>query len=371
MTEADLKPQTFYMPTRVRFGEHVLSEHGAELAVLGKRALLITGKRSADLSGVTGDLIPVLELAGIAWSRFDSVPENPDWNVIRAACAQFAEFRADFVIGIGGGSPMDAAKAVALLIGSDGWHGETPDLGDLSRACPIVAIPTTSGTGSEVTPHSVITDPVAMRKGGVSADVAFPRIAYIDPRYAFSQPPNVTRDTAVDALSHLLEGLYSTKRNPMLFPFIYEGVALIYKHLPLCLDCPDDREARFMLSRAAMLGGIVIAHTGTTLQHALGYPLTMELGLSHGLANGVVLRQVMELYFPVLERELNILFRRLGITCGEFFNWLERLDMRVGQTISDDFLERRVPEVLEARNLNQTPIVVTDALIRRIYARLR
>jgi alcohol dehydrogenase class IV len=371
MREDDRRTQTFYIPTRVFFGHGVLKEKGIEMAQFGERALLVTGRHSADTSGVMAELIPVLTQAGISTRRFNEVTENPDWDTVRRACAEYVDFRADFVIGIGGGSPLDAAKAVAIMVHNGSWKEASFDLKTVQSGKPIVAIPTTSGTGSEATPHSVISDAAANRKAGFSSEAAFPRMSFVDPRYTHSLPPNITRDTAVDALSHLLEGLYSNKRNPLLFPMIYEGISLIYKHLPLCLDCPTSEESRFMLSRAALLGGMVIAHTGTTLQHSIGYPLTMEYGLSHGLANGVVMRQIMELYYPVMETELNLLFRQLGIGYADFFRWLERLDMRVGKPVSGDFMENRVSEVINSRNTANTPVAVTEAQIRRIYAQLK
>lgn len=371
MNERITTPNTYYMPTRVHFGQQVVAHFGTELTAFGQRALIVSGRHSADQSGAIADLLPVLDQLGIGYERFNEIPENPDWGTIDRACEQFLQMRAEFVIGIGGGSPLDAAKAIAILCKHG--YGETPrpNLAGTTDGFPIVAIPTTSGTGSEVTPHSVLTDLSLRRKGGFTADAAFPRVAFVDPRYTLSLPSIPTRNTAIDALSHLLEGIYSNRRDPMLYPLIHEGVALIVKHLPLALQHPESYTSREALSRAALLGGMVIANTGTTFQHAIGYPLTMEFGLAHGLANGVVMRQVMELYYPAIEPELNLLFRHLGITYGELFQWLDGLDMHVDHPIAGDFLDERVPEVLKARNSGNSPIAITDAHVRRIYSQLQ
>ncbi|MCL1827788.1 MAG: iron-containing alcohol dehydrogenase, partial [Candidatus Cloacimonetes bacterium] len=235
---------------------------------------------------------------------------------------------------------------------------------------PILAIPTTSGTGSEITQYSVITNRETSIKAGFGSEKCFPKVSFLDPKYTLSLNARVTRDTAIDALSHLLEGLYSNKYNEFLLPFIHTGVKLIYDNLSLCLKDLSCIKYRHNLMLAANYGGIVIAHTSTTLQHSIGYPLTTVFGVSHGLANGLVMRQIMNLYEPHIKDRTDRLFVKLNITKDAFFKWLDSFEMVFEGKIDEVFLKNRVPEVLKSRNMTLSPCVVNEQEITNIYKTL-
>ena len=285
----------FYVPTRVFFAEKALGRASGEIIRLGKRPLLVTSRNAAKLSGALDDITSLLEKNDIRWSVFDQVSENPDLDTVMSGITAFAVNECDYIIAIGGGSPIDAAKAISLVAANKISKDNIYDTSQYKKAFPVVAIPTTSGTGTEVTPYSVLTNPQTGKKAGFGSPLAFPYLSVLEPRYTLSLSKEVTLNTGIDALSHLLEGIYSNKRNKVMFPIIYNGVKTIYENLPRLMKNPDNREARSETMRASLYGGLVIAQASTTLQHSIGYPLTTVYGVPHGLANGIVMRSIIEL----------------------------------------------------------------------------
>ena len=261
---------------------------------LGKKALLVTGKNSAQKCGALADVQKVLAELKIDSVLYDKVSENPVLETIIDGAEFFTKNNCDFLIGIGGGSPIDAAKAIALTAANKLDINSIYDTSAFKKTYPLVAIPTTSGTGTEATQYSVLTDAATQKKAGFGHDLAFPVLALVDPKYTLTLSQSVTLNTGIDALSHLLEGIYSNKRSPLLYPLICQGISLIYNNLSNVLDNPSDLDGRTALSQASLYGGITIAHTSTTLQHSIGYPLTSVLGVPHGLANGIVMQQIMD-----------------------------------------------------------------------------
>lgn len=361
---------TFHLPTRVFFGSEALRLGAPYLPQLGRKALLVTGRTSARKSGAWEDINWSLRQRGVEFVLFDEIEENPSLQSVHRAAEMCREHGCDFVIGVGGGSPMDSAKAVAAIVGSKLEGHEVWDAGRITDVLPVVCMPLTSGTGSEVTPYAVLTDVEHNRKAGFGTEAMLPRLALCDPRYTLSVPPRVTRDTAIDALSHLLEGLYSRLRNPLLYPLIHEGAQLILRHLTTAMAQPDNLPAREALMQAALYGGMTIRHTSTTLQHSVGYPLTAEFGVSHGLANGLVMKAMMELYRPVTGQLTDDLLRRAGHTPASFYNWLDSLDMTANVTLDDEFIHRAVEVTMHSRNMANNPFEVTKEQVEEVYRNL-
>jgi len=359
-----------YLPTRIIYGDKAVSQGSQYLKSLGKKALFVTGKSSALASGVQDDIISVLKQLQIEWVLFNRVQENPDLQTVMAGANVFTENGCDFLIGIGGGSPIDAAKAIALTAANHLDLDSIYNTALFKQTYPVVAVPTTAGTGTEATQYSVLTDAAAQKKAGFGHDLAYPVLALIDPKYTLTLSKKVTLNTGIDALSHLLEGIYSNKRMPLLYPLIYKGVSLIFKNLPKVLHNPSDLAARDALMRASLYGGITISHTSTTLQHSIGYPLTSVYNVPHGLANGIVMKAMLDLYYPYVSAELDDLFAYLSISRQDFYAWLDVFQMAAGVKISQDFIEAKIPEVLASRNMANNPFAVTAEDIRKIYLTL-
>jgi len=358
------------MPTEIFRGEGSLKQAGDRLAQLGNKALIVTGRRSARVSGALPDLLEVLKKLDIDHYHFDSIEENPELSVVQEGAGLFRVNRCDLVIGIGGGSPIDAAKAISVIAANDLEQRACYQPDQITRAYPIVAIPTTAGTGTEATPYSVISDRKLKKKAGFGNPLMFPTLSFCDPVYTLSLPERVTIDTAIDALSHLLEGLYSRKRCDLLFPLIYDGIKTIINYLEPAVKNPDNLRYRDKLLTASLYGGLVIAQSSTTLQHSIGYPLTTHYGLSHGKANGVVMRFIMELFRPAVDNELQRLFQHIGLEREEFYIWLDRWLTDPDLQLPEDFITSATEEILGSRNMAQNPLQVSGEEIKKILRKL-
>jgi alcohol dehydrogenase class IV len=274
------------MPTEMVFGAECLDELGARCETLGDRAFIITGKHSSRANGALDRALAQLPSAIV----FDDAPENPTTTVCEKAAEMCRAERRDLVVAIGGGSPMDTAKAVAGLALNpspcSAYFGR-----DLftNGALPIVAVPTTSGSGSEVTPYSVLVDAENHTKKTVGGRNLFPAVALLDPELTVTMPKSVTASTGLDALSQAMEGIVSKKPTPLGEALALQACRLVRDSLPRAVHDGADLEARSRMQLAAALSGCVIAQSGTTLVHGMGYYFTLEYGVGHGLANGLLL----------------------------------------------------------------------------------
>ena len=276
---------TFYMPVRVFEEENAVQNHAADLKKYGKKALIVTGKHSAHKNGSLADVTAALKSVEIEYVCFHDVEESPSIETIMKGRDVGLAEKADFVVGIGGGSPLDAAKAIALMIrkaDKDISYLYSPD-GD-SVSLPVIAVPTTCGTGSEVTPVSVLTNTPKGIKKSIPHKL-FPNLALIDGKYLAAAPFGVLANTAIDALTHLIESELNTKCSPYSHMCVDAGLKTWALSLPVLRKEkePDSRDY-FNMMRASMMAGMAITHTGTTLPHGLSYPLTVNLRVPHGKA---------------------------------------------------------------------------------------
>lgn len=356
----------YYMPTKVYWGSKVIASSDEDFTKLGKAALIVTGKRSAELSGALAEVTNIFRNQKIEYHVFDEVSENPELETVHRGAELFREKRCGFLTGIGGGSPIDAAKAISVIAANNLTGREIYEPAKITKAFPIVAVPTTSGTGTEVTPYSVISDKNVSKKGGFGNPLIFPVISFCDPRFTYSLPEQITIDTALDALSHLLEGIYSRNRCEFLYPFIFQGITTIIRSLEPVLSDPENYELRENLMRASLYGGIVIAQGSTTLQHSIGYPLTTHYGLSHGMANAVVMEKIMELFSSSVGDDLKALFTYTGYSREEFFNWLRKWIPLKRLSLPEAFVDSSAEEIMGSRNMAQNPQEVSVREIKAI-----
>lgn len=278
---------SFYMPTKVIVGEGCIKDHADLLRGIGKKALIVTGRSSAKKNGSLEDVKGALERIQVAYCIFDEIEENPSLETVQKARDFGTSQKADFIIGIGGGSPIDAAKAIAVMLKNTHLTAGTLINGESLESVPVIAVPTTAGTGTEVTQYAIVTDHNAETKKNIGHAV-FPKIAFLDANYMKDMSPEITIHTAVDAFSHLVESYLNVKSNVMSEGLVIEGLKLWGKCIPNLLNQDFNLACRHNLLMASMLGGVAIAQTGTSLPHGMGYALTYHKGLSHGLANGVL-----------------------------------------------------------------------------------
>ena len=277
----------FYMPARLYQEPEAVRRHGREISGLGRKALLVTGACSAKKNGSQADLLAVLTDAGVDYLVFDEVEENPSTETVMRACRSARAAGCDFVVGIGGGSPLDAAKAIALMLAHPDWGEEKLyEKGPDSRRLPLVCIPTTCGTGSELTGVAVLTRRARGLKGSIPYSL-FPDLALVDGKYLAYAPKRLIANTATDALAHLIEAYANRRADDYSRMLVDEGLAVWAENKDFLLGEEEASPRRYdRLMLASSLAGMSIAQSGTTLPHGLSYQLTLEGGIPHGAAVG-------------------------------------------------------------------------------------
>jgi alcohol dehydrogenase class IV len=276
-------------------GPGCIRENSKLFSRLGSKAIIVTGSRSSKLNGSEQDVRAALECEGIPYVVFDRVETNPSVQNVRDAAETARREGADFVVGVGGGSPLDAAKAVAILAVNNISDEELFSGVFPSKPLPVAAAPTTAGTGSEVTQYSILTYYAIESKKSVASEEIIPQLAFLDARYTETLPVHITVNTALDALSHAVEGFMSVKSTELSDFFAAEVMKILGQCLPCLTDVSRiDFGLRERLLYASMLAGIVITHTGTTAVHALGYQLTYFRHIDHGRANGLLLYEFLK-----------------------------------------------------------------------------
>lgn len=279
---------TLFMPTHILNEKNCVQNHAEELCSLGTNALIITGKHSSQKNGSLNDVKNVLNRKQIPYTIFDSVEENPSVETVKEAATIGIEKNVDFVIGIGGGSPLDASKAIALLIANPNKDERILFQQEPYSYLPVACIPTTAGTGSEVTPYSILTIHTEKTKKGISQKI-FPSYAFTDSTYLKTASQTGLINTAVDTLAHLIESFLNTNSNFYNRIYSEKGLQLwgSIKEDLLSYHIFDDTYE--VLMNTSTLGGIAITHTGTSIPHGLSYDITYELGIPHGKAVGLFL----------------------------------------------------------------------------------
>lgn len=284
---------SYFMPTKVVCGRDCVTASAAEFAPLGTHALIVTGKSSAK-NGALDDVLTALEKNGQRATVFDRVIPNPTIACVREGIALLVSAGADFVVAVGGGSPMDAAKAIATLAVQERSDEEIFAGGYAPAALPMAHIPTTAGTGSEVTPYAILTNDFKETKTSITSPAMFPRVAFLDGKYMKDLPTMSAVNTAMDAFSHAVEGMLSRNATPMSDMLARESLHILYPLLKKTMGETTDEE-RDKLLYASMLAGMTIAQSGTTAVHGMGYCLTYFHGVDHGRANGLLLGETLRL----------------------------------------------------------------------------
>lgn len=343
----------FHYPTRVFFGARCLEANASSLSRLGRKALIVTGQGgSARRNGALEDIEKALSGLGISSQLFDRVEANPSIDNVRAGARAARDAGADFIVAAGGGSPMDAAKAIAILA-CNSFSDEELFHVVAERVLPLAAVPTTSGTGSEVTPYSILTWPAIENKRSIFNPAIYPAVAFLDPDYTSTLPRKITVDTAVDAYSHALESCLSRKASPFSEMLALEALSILGPELRQLLseELPG-AASREQLLYGSMLAGLAISITGTNIPHALGYAFTYRKDIPHGRANGFIMPSYIDF---LLEGDCGeavlMALRKSGFRGSQDFRQV--LEELCGPPPALNAAEREifVAKTLEARNL--------------------
>jgi alcohol dehydrogenase class IV len=283
----------FYMPTQIRFGWGRFKEIRQVVDELnGKRVFLVTGKQSAKKFGLLERLAS--DLKGLTLEIYAEIEENPSIETVDKGAVKCKETGSDLVIGLGGGSALDAGKSIAMLQKNPGSIREYLDQERVcqTKGLPYVAIPTTSGTGSEVTPFTVITHKAKKAKPAIAPPENFPNVALVDPELTMSMPFEVAVSTGLDALCQAVEGFWSTQANPVTRALAFQAIKLAIENLEqACLK--KDEESVTHMALASHLTGIEMSNIGNTSIHPLSYPITLDYDVAHGFACAIFLPEVI------------------------------------------------------------------------------
>jgi alcohol dehydrogenase len=285
----DYRPQT-----RVIFGLNSLERVGGLAAELGARNVLLVTDRGIVSAGHAGRVSGLLEGAGLSVCRFDAVEENPGTRCVDQCLETARRSNIDTIIGLGGGSSLDTAKGCNFLLTNGGRMQDYWGIGKAERPMlPLIAIPTTGGTGSECQSFALITDEATHQKMACGDPKAAARIALLDPGLTLSQPPRVTAGSGIDAIAHAVETAVTRKRTALSLVFSREALRLTLAGLPRVLAAPDDLEARGWMLLGAAWAGTAIENSMVGAAHSAANPLTAHFGIVHGHAVGLMLPHVV------------------------------------------------------------------------------
>jgi alcohol dehydrogenase class IV len=304
------------VPTHVEFARGELDRTGTHAQALGTHALLVTGRGAARAHGYLQRVVTSLEAAGVRPTVFDRVSPNPRSDEVDEAAAVARSQGCDLVVGLGGGSALDAAKGVSVTAPSGGSVRDVigATLGPEAPALPLLAIPTTAGSGSEVTKGAIITDTVRNLRSGVRGEAVFPRTAIVDPDLIATLPREVLADTAFDSFAHAVEGCVAAKADEGSRSRAHQAIELIARHLPTLLRGEDSLTAREAMCRAAVLGGVNVANVSTCLPHRLQHAMGSLPGvdISHGRGLAVLYPSWLRHTEPLVQDEFAVVAELLG-----------------------------------------------------------
>lgn len=330
-----------YMPVKLVTGAGCVGASAKELAKLGKVCLIVTGKKSAKACGALQDVTNTLDRNNQSWELFDEIGPNPKLTDCIAAAEKAIAAGADFILGIGGGSALDAAKCIAVLAANPGLTQTQLYSFDWPNApLKIVAVGTTAGTGSEVTKVSVITTPDG-RKKSFHHEAIFPVLALGDPTYTMSLSPMVTRSTMVDTLAHCAESFFSRSANHISRMYAVEGIRLLLPIFRMIAEngCDNlDYDTREKLYCASIYGGLAINVTGTCFPHTMGYLLTESFDIPHGTACAVFQKEFFEYNKAVVPGLAEEYLERIDCSEEEYFSLLEKLTPPCEITMHEAFI---------------------------------
>ncbi|MFH1076685.1 MAG: iron-containing alcohol dehydrogenase [Pseudomonadota bacterium] len=292
-----MNPQVFSFQgaKKIIFGDGAIDQLAEEVKALsGAKPFIVIDKELKNV-GMQGRIATILEKAGIPYAIYDQVTPEPQPEIADQGARELAGHGCNLVIGIGGGSSLDVAKAIAMLATNKGKATDYIGLEIVPKAgLPTILIPTTAGTGSEVTFTAVFTMREKKAKGGINSRFLYPDVALLDPELTVTAPPSITAATGMDAFTHALEAYTSLQANPLSDLVAEKAIALIGKNLKNAFVSGDDRVARREMLMGSLLGGMALASAGVGACHALAYPLGALFGIPHGLANAVLLPYIMQ-----------------------------------------------------------------------------
>jgi len=367
--------QSFRTAQEIVTGAGAVKCVGERAAARGSRALVVTGRTAMRASGTTDRVLGLLRDAGVAAAAFEAVEHDPDVTTVDAGRALCRERQCSVVIGLGGGSAIDAAKAIA------GLANETAPTREFHEGRPIeqpalhqIAIPTTSGTGAEVTKNAVITDRERAVKKSIRTDSMMPAVAIVDPQLTLSCPPGVTAASGMDALVQAIEAYTSVHATPITDALAFDAARRLSRWLPTAYDDGANLEAREQCACGSLMAGMAFANARLGAVHGIAHPLGARYGLEHGVVCGLLMPHVMRLNRDHVGDKYRRLFHVVGSEIIAFVEGLvERFGLAAaldGVTIPREDFPAIVAESMPSGSLKANPKKVTAEDVQAILEAL-
>lgn len=302
----------FIMPGHIISGPGALEQAGTWFASFGKKAFIVTDQMMIQL-GNCQKLEEVLKAHGVDYYIFSEITGEPTDLMVKKGLAAYKEQSCDFLIALGGGSAIDAMKAVASLAESGGEISDYMGKEIQVKTPPMAAIPTTAGTGSEATQFTIITDTEKDIKMLLKGRVLMPDMAVIDARFTMTAPPKITAATGLDALCHGIEAYTSRKAQPMSDTFALSAVKRIFRYLPKAYRDGKDQEAREQMALAALEAGIAFNNSSVTVIHGMSRPIGALFHVAHGLSNAMLMKECLTFALSGAKERFGDLGRAVGV----------------------------------------------------------
>lgn len=341
---------TYYMPTKVIFGKGCSKKIANTIGPFHpKKIMLVTGTKSMKKLGIADKIVNYLKDYEVV--IYNNVRQNPNVNTVEDGIQFSKDEKCDSVIGLGGGSAIDTAKAVSVLSKNQGPVDEylSENRKITNRGFPLIAIPTTAGTGTEVTQYASIIDEKKKHKLSLSHEYIHPNIAIVDPILTVSMPKSVTATTGLDALSQCIEAYWSKNHTPISDIFALNGIDLIFQNLVNAFNFSENMEFREKMALASLFSGIAISITETTIVHSVSYPLTTQFDVPHGLACALTLPSFIRFNSKVVKSRICSIARTIGVkTIEELIKEVEELisSLEIPKKLSDVGIQRKDIEVI-------------------------
>ena len=334
----------FVIPNHTVVGTNVLGEAAPLLKKMGNKAFIVTGRHVA-VSDMMKQLTALLDENGIGCVIFDGITGEPTDTMIENGVEMLKSSGCDFIIGIGGGSPLDSAKAIAAMAVNEGSIADYNGKEITGEILPLVAIPTTAGTGSEATKFTVITDSEKGIKMLLKGDVLVPKLAIVDSSFTVGAPKSVTSATGLDALTHAVEAYTSRKAFSMTDTLAVSAVKRIMKYLPIAYKEPDNSLAREQMSIAALEAGICINNSSVTIVHGMSRPIGALFHVPHGMSNAMLLKECLSFAVSGAYEKFANLGRETGVAS----------DFDSDETAAEKFIDslQNICDVCEIPTLEQ------------------
>jgi len=354
----------FRTTRRILFGPGAVEKIGVEAQLLKAKKVFIITDTGVIQAGLLGNIEKSLQAVGLPFVIFDGVEPDPRIEVVEKSVEKAKKEGIDLIIGFGGGSSLDIAKVTSIMITNTGKIDSFFGI-DLvpNPGVPVILIPTTAGTGSEVTPIAILSDTKEKLKKGIVSPTLFPEVAILDPKLTIGLPPSVTAFTGMDALTHAIESYYSINATNLSDLLAFRAMELLSKNLRMAYAHGENLAARSCVLEGSLLAGIAFANAGVGAVHAFAYPLGGEFHLAHGLTNTLMLPYVMR---------YNILgcpgkFAQMAKAFGERVEGISEL---VGAEIAVRFIERLSDDIRVPRRLRDVGIP-EDAIPRLAEAAMK